>query len=238
MARVFRLMALLSLVASLMAVSAATTQAEPGAHWNVNGSPITNALKVQGQGAIENNHGILLTKVGLSKVEILCTSGQEVDALLEELGGGKGKIRVEGCVTKLNGSIASACVPHSPGAVNGTIETNTVDALIKLHTTAVGSKVDLVELLPSTGTAFVTLVLGKAAPEKNECAIGEKFDISGKAFVKDCQEEGLVEKVTHLIEEGPLTALLFGANPAKIDGSATLSLAGPHAGMTVSGTAN
>jgi hypothetical protein len=230
-----RLIVPLTLMLGLMAIGATAAQAEPGAHWNVNGAPVTNALKVEGQGSIENNDGTFLTKVGLSKVEILCTAGQLIDVLLEESGAGHGKARGEGCITKLNGTTAGACVPHSPGAANGVIESNALKGLLQLHTPATGPKVAIGELAPEAGEVYVTLILGKAAPEKNECAIGEKFNITGKGLVKDCQGEGEVEKVTHLVEEGPLSTIRFGSNPATIDGSANVFLVGAHKGMTSSG---
>lgn len=226
----------------LMAFGVDVAQAEPGAAWIVNGSPITNALKVQGQASLVGNHGIVLVKIGLSTVEILCTTLEFAHALLEESGSGKGKIGVKGCVTKLNGKEATACLPHSPGSPEGTIITNSGTGLIVLHSTSgghvllhsvKGGNVDLVVLLPEAGGAFVTLQFGTGG-----CSIGNNIEITGTLFVKDSQEEGLVDKVTHEVEEGPLTKLLFGANPMKIDGKLKVFLGGPHAGMTVSGIAN
>ena len=231
-------MGLFALVLGVMAFGTTAAQAEPGAFWKVNGTQISSTLLPEVKAEIDGPHGILLTKVGLSKVEILCTTIGFNTAKLHELGRATGKITFTGCITKLNGTTAAACVPHSPGAANGTITTNALDGLLKLHTLEGGAKDDLLELLPESGTVFVTIVLGKAAPEKNECAIGEKFDITGPAFLKDCQNEGLVEKVTHLFEEGPLTALKFGANAATIDGSAFASLVGAHVGMKWSGWPN
>jgi hypothetical protein len=235
--RASRLMGLIALAFGLMAFSATAAQAELGAHWNVKGSAISGALLPEIQASLENNHGILLTTVGLSKVEILCTSIKYVNGKLHELGRATGKINFEGCITKLNGTLANACVPHSPGAANGTIETNALKGLIKLHTPAAGPKVPLLELLPEAeGGAFVTLILGKAAPEKNECAIGEKFDIKGVIYLEDCQGKGETELVTHLAQEQKsLSKLLFGINPAVLHGSANNFLEGAHKGMTFSG---
>jgi hypothetical protein len=226
-----RLMAFVAIVFGGMAFGASAAQAESGAHWNVEGIPISGTLVVEGQAEIESN-GILLTKVGASTIEITCTAIKGVSLSLEESGSGSGKAHVEGCTTKLNGNLANNCKPKSPGATSGLIETNALDGLIKLHELAGGAKDDLLELLPSAGTAFVTIELGVL------CAIGNKFDITGKGFVKDGTNEGLVEKVKHLVEEGPLTALLFGSNAATIDGSAFIFLTGAHAGLNVSGTAN
>jgi hypothetical protein len=54
--------------------------------------------------------------------------------------------------------------------------------------------------------------------------------------LKDCTNEGLVDKVEHLVEEGPLTKLFFGSNAAHVlAGSAWAYLAGAHEGMTFAG---
>lgn len=109
---------------------------------------------------------------------------------------------------------------------------NTLRAFIKLHE----GKGDLVEVAPDSGEVFVLIYMGKETG--SECAIGACFPVTGKFFVKDFQNELLVEKEVHLIAEGPLSALLFGGNAATIDGSATVVLAGAHKGRTYSGIAN
>jgi hypothetical protein len=230
-----RLTRFFALALGLMALSASAAQGEPGAHWKINTVPVTDELNVQIQSSMENVHIILLTKVGLSKVEILCPKIKLVDMLLKTLGRLLGKIHYEECITKLNGSTANACVPHSPGAANGLWETEFIDGLIKLHEVSPGNKVDLIEWLDDEKPVFATLILGKGSPEKNECAIGEKFNLNGNFFWKDCQNELLNEKVTHLFEEGPLSAMTFGANPMTMDGSWNVSLIGLHAGMKWSG---
>jgi hypothetical protein len=242
------LMGLFALTFSVFAFTATAAHAEPGAHWNIGGaefklllikpSPVTLLhIADELEAKIEGERGTLLTKSGLTKVEISCTSISTAGSALQELGGVIGKVHFLGCVTKLNGSTAAACAPHSPGALPGLIETNALDGLLKLHTTAIGVKIDLLEVLTEkfgeTSLPFVTLELGSG-----ECAIGSKFDITGKFFVQDGQGEALVEKVTHLFVEAPLSALLFGKNPATIDGSAFVSLAGTRGGFTYSGIAN
>lgn len=240
--RASRLIGLLVLVLSLMGISATAAQAEVGAHWNINKAEYKTGLTVEVGTKLVGSFGTLLTKVGLTKVEILCTTLSFKDALLKVLGGASGKIHFEGCITKLNGGAAAgACKPHSPGATEGLIETNLLDGLIKLHTPEVGGKVDLLELLPTkvgeTTPPFVTIVMGKEVG--SECSIGAKFDITGPAFLKDSKGEGLVELKEHEVEEGPLTKLLFGANAATIDGKALASLSDTeHKGMTFSGIAN
>jgi len=234
-----RLMALLAFGIGLMAFVPTAAQAELGAHWNINSASTTDALNAQLQTTLEGGHVVFLTTSGATTVQILCTAMKFVDMLMKVLGVILGKIHYEGCVTKLNGGVANpACKPHSPGAAMGLIETNLVKGLIKLHELGPGLWVDQVELKPDVmGQPFVTLVLGIENPEDNECAIGEKFDLTGKLFWKDCQEEFLIEKMRHLFVEAPLSELLFGGNEVTIDGSFNAFLVGPHQNSTWSGIA-
>jgi hypothetical protein len=232
--RASKLMAL-AVMFGVTALGATVAHAEAGSHWNINGKGTTAELKAQLQATLENNHGILLTKVGLSTVEILCTSLKFVNTFLSTTGSATGKIHFEGCVFKGNGSILFPCKPHSPGAVEGLIETDALKALIVLHTPGGGAAEPVVELAPASGVRFATLVLGKEVG--SECAIVfAKAEITGKLILKDCQKEGTVEKVTHLAEEEKtLSALLFfGNNKATLDGSANVSLTGAHTGFKFS----
>jgi hypothetical protein len=233
-----RLLGILAIVAGAMAFGATAAQAEPGAYWLVNGDDIGESLLPAVQ-AEKETHVTLLTKVGASTVEILCSSTKVIGAKLHQLGQATGKIHYEGCTTKLNKNLANNCKPKSPGATSGLIETNFLDALLKSHELSPTVKDEFLELLPSAGTAFVSLELGPL------CAIGNKFDIKGKVTIKDCSKiegglcvnEGLVDKEKHLFLEGPLSALLFDVNPATVDGSAFGFLTGEHEGMTFAGHA-
>jgi hypothetical protein len=170
---------------------------------------------------------VLLTKVGLSKVEVSCTAVKFVGALLEAAGGASGKLHYEGCITKINGSTAGACVPHSPGAANGLIQTNSLKGQLQLHEVSPGTKLGQLELLPQAGSVFVTVVAGKEAPEKNECAFGEKFDVSGTLFADEAGGGLEAEATTHLLKaSASLGALKFGANAATLDGGVRLDLPG------------
>jgi hypothetical protein len=205
----------------LMAFGATAAQAETGAFWEVGGSKLTGSASVQ----VENDtaHYTLLTSIGTSKVEILCGPIKLVGATIEGTGF-KGKFHYEECDTKLNGVLASRCTPKSPGAPLGLIETNALKGLLKLTV----AKEDVLELSPETGTAFDTEELGPL------CAIGNRFDLTGKFTLKDCNGLGLLNNVKHLFEEGPESALLFGGNAATIDGSFWMFLTAP-AGQTFSG---
>jgi hypothetical protein len=234
--RTSRLMGLFAIVFGLMAFGATAAQAELNAYWLVNGTDIGTKLlpEIQAKDDVLDGvpiHHTLLTEVGASNVEILCLDISFKGAKLHELGRATGKIHYNTCVTKLNGNLANNCKPKSPGATAGLIETNALDGLIKLHTLGDLKKDELVELLPTEGNKFATLELGVL------CAIGSKFDITGKFFIKDSQDEGLVDLKEHLFEEGPLSALLFGTNAATIHGSGVGFLVGPHIDMTFAGHA-
>jgi hypothetical protein len=224
-----RLVRLIALFASLMAIGTTAAQAETGAYWEIGLTKEIKNFKPEVDATIDGIHIVLLTKVGLSKVEVDCTATRLSGTSLEKFGGFRGRIHYENCSTKLNGVTAGACKPHSPGSLEGLIETNLLDGLIVLHTGGVA----LLELLPLFGGPFVTVVMGKELG--SECAIGSKFDITGKAFVKDGANEGSVNKLEHLVQEGPLSKLLFGGNAATIDGSAWVALVGEFLGSKWSG---
>lgn len=69
-------------------------QAEPNAFWLVSGQNVGSLLPSV-QAKKDSPHGIFLTKVGLSTVEILCTDIKFVGAKLHELGRITGKVHVE-----------------------------------------------------------------------------------------------------------------------------------------------
>jgi hypothetical protein len=240
---------MLALALGVMALGATMANAEANSVWKINGTNNTSTLKPEVQvSELETysvtgvKEGILLTKVGLSKVELLCTELKFVDALLGLTGSVTGKIHFKGCVTKLNGGAAAgACKPHSPTAEEGLIETNALKGLIVLHIlkNEKGEEIgkdELLELSPVSGTVFVDIKMGKEVG--SECSIGSHFEITGKAFLKaGTTTEGKEETLEKLFSEGPLSALLFGGNAATIDGSAKAKLVGAHAGMKWSGLA-
>jgi hypothetical protein len=221
---------ILALVLGLMAFGATAAQAEPGAYWLVNGTDIGTTLLPEVQAENDTEHITVSTSVGKTPLEFLCGPIKLVGAKLHELGRFTGKIHYEGCITILNknGKAVGNCKPKSPGATAGLIETVALEGLLKLHELAGGAKDELLEVKPvAPATAFVRVEMGPL------CAIGNEFDFTGKAFLRDCLNEGLVDRKDHLVEEGPLTALKFGGNEAHvISGSAFVFLKGAHEGMT------
>jgi hypothetical protein len=235
------LLGLYAIVFSVMAFSATAAQAEVGSKWlvlkTVNGALETEAEietnKERLVGEIENKTVSILTKVLGLKIEILCTAGELIDALLGVTGSVKNgaKIKFTGCVVReANAGLAllPGCKPHSLGAAVGTIETDPLHALIGLHELAGGVKHDVIVVLPDVGTELIHLLL------EEECVIGELISIFGKLTLWDCQEEGkgaLKHLVTHLFTEfKPLTKLFVISDTAEhletsLDGSANIKLA-------------
>jgi hypothetical protein len=235
------LLGLCAVVFGVMAFSATAAQAEVGAKWLVlkteGGALLTEAEietnKERLVGEIENKTASLLAKVLGLKIEILCTAGELVDALLGASGSVKtgAKVKFTGCVAReANAGLAllSGCLPHSSGSPTGTVETKFGHALVELHTLTSGVKHDVTKILPDSGEEFADILLGE------ECSIGEKLPVFGKLVLWDCLEEGkgaLKHLVTHLVTEfKPLTKLFVISDTAEhletsLDGSANIKLA-------------
>jgi len=226
-----RLSSLLALLAGLMTFSATAAQAEPNAYWEVGGTQIKDKTLLPEINAKKDTPaGTLLTKSGSSTLEIECTDIAVKSGLLHELGRATGSIHFSGCMTKLAGSLAPLCEPHSPGDPDGLIQTKPLEGLLKLHKPAAGGTEDVFELLPvSADMIFATIELGLG-----KCAI-KGANITGTALLKDCKGLGLTNELEHLFEEDSLTKLLYGANAAKTDGSAWAFLEGAHKGKLWSG---
>lgn len=218
----------ITLLLGIAVIGTASAQAEIGANWMVNGANISNNTllpEVQIK-ELENKIGTLLftTKAG-TKVKILCKEVHIVEAKLK-LVGTLATLRMTGlnCTIDLNESESAACKPHSPGEAAGVIKSN---ALTGLAVLSEGTPVVLIK--PETGTVLGKIELGV------ECAIGESLLVGGEFTVKDCQNEFAVEKVEHLIEQGPGTVLTALGQPASLDGSSIVKLSGAHTGLKFSG---
>jgi hypothetical protein len=213
---------------------AASAQAEKGAIWRVNGNAIPAESKAEVKATLENATGSLLTQVGLNAVKMLCTALEFEETVLKVEGGSLGRIKLTGCKMFLNGTLAEKCAPKSEGAETGTILTKLLKGLIVLHT-AVSATEGYNRIEPEEGPdqSFVNVLLGAT------CAIGSEMPFYGKMTLKDCNNEGRVEKVTHLAEEfKPLTDLRvftpLTGNIATIDGSVNTSLSGANSGLPFS----
>jgi hypothetical protein len=177
--------------------------------------------------------GHLLTTVLGKKIDISCTGLTLLGVNLE----GEGKVtegskaQFTGCVTKIESVEQPACKPKSGGGALGTIITNEVKGVLKLHTGGVA----IIEFLPKTGETFVTFELGE------KCSIGETLPIRGKVFIKSTVEGTSVDKaaLSHFFQEGPLTELWVlnktVEHTATLDGAGKATLAGAHASLSWNG---
>jgi len=248
----FSLLGVLLAAIGLMAVFASAAQAE--GHWlvlkTVNGSLVEEPeLKAERfEGSLENNTGALLSEIGTTKIDIVCTAGELLDALLNNTGGVQegAKVKFTGCKFfsgGTNGLLTEQpkCQPKTTGAAAaGEVETKPAHALLKLHplilkNSETGEKEETVNedtllILPDNTTTQLAAELELGA----SCAFGELLPIFGHLAVWDCggRAKGLTHLLTHLITEfSPLTTLaLFaqrgkaGAKNASVDGSANVKL--------------
>ena len=146
-----------------------------------------------------------------------------------------GKVKFTNCIEFLKGVESKACTPKTNGGPLGVILTGPLKGLIVLHELASGEKDELIRVEPLTGEKIVTLETGE------ECSIGESIPIIGRVFLKDSQNEFLVEKEDHLFELGPLTELWgiskTAEHVATLKGSALVALIGMgHVGLRWGGT--
>jgi hypothetical protein len=238
----FSLLGVLVAAIGLMAVFASAAQAE--GEWLVlqagvllTGAQIEAAAEKFEVVSLENSTGALLSEIGTTKIDILCTALSFVDALLNGTGGVKngGSVKFTGCKFLSGGTNGlekeqPKCQPKTNGGPLGTVETLPAHALLKLHELTGGVKDDTLLILPDNANVEATkLELGAT------CAFGEELPIFGHLSVQDCggTTKALEHLASHLITEfAPLTTLaLFaqrgkvGAKNASIDGSATVKLA-------------
>ncbi len=144
-----------------------------------------------------------------------------------------GRIKFKGCVTLLNEVVSAACKPSGGGtaAKSGEILTLKAEGEILLD-----EKKERVKIIPDTGagTAFSVIELGAT------CAIGESVEVKGSLWIRDCNELESVEKTEHLIVQASgvsLEGLTALGQPAKILGSAWITLGAPFAGHKFAGHA-
>ncbi|MGH7487731.1 MAG: hypothetical protein ACREMY_19335 [bacterium] len=234
--RSIKLLGLSALALSLMAFAASAAQAttEPP-EWMINGADVTLAKTLEASvvvQSLENNSAELLVQVGSIHVLITCTAAQLTNA--KTLPHGKltqGFATFTGCSTKLNGEAAPKCETHSPGDPVGTIISEEGTGQLKLVGGVPVTELTSVVEGEGGGSLFAVIEMGE------KCSIGEFVEVEGSLTVKDCKGLGETEATTHLIEEGPGSSLVALNNPAKLIGSAILTLGGTHATKTWSGLA-
>jgi hypothetical protein len=214
-----KLFSLCVLALGLVAFSATAAQ---GAVWMVNKADLTAGTKSLNM-TLDENHGILLAKLGLNEVEFLCTKGELLNAKLEPEGAvseasKNAKADFSGCITKVNKVEAKACQPKATGKVAGTIETEEFYGLLKLHP---DTNEGVVLITPKTGTLLAVIHMGEA------CSIGEAVSVSGGCLTLHDVGVGLnadelaVERLNHLGAEFKALTTLKAFN-SKSESAATL----------------
>lgn len=219
---------LCALALGVLGYSITGAQGETGAAWMINGSNISGTLKTSLKGALENEVASLLTTVTKVLVKILCKQIAFTTSLGLEGSVKEGKVQLSGCATFLNGSSTAnaACLPKSAG-VNDIIETNAVVGLLVL----VGGVGEI--LLRAAAGAEKSIGVIESS---EECAAGQKMNITGELLLKDCQGKIKEELVTHLFEaDNTASTLKASGQSTTLDGSINLSLGGEHAGLQWSG---
>jgi hypothetical protein len=237
----FSLLGVLVAAIGLMAISASSAQAEgrwlvlTGVGSNLFTDAEIEANKEKLTGEIENGTAALLTEVLGLKIDILCTAGELIDALLGAGGTVKAGARVKftGCKVLSGGTNGllkeeAKCKPHTAGAAVGTIETEPGHAALKLHKLADGTLHDTALILPdNVAERFVAIEMAEG------CSLPETTEIFGLFSVWDCVSNSawLTHNTVHLITEfKPLTHLWVISDTTEhlntsIDGSANIRLA-------------
>jgi|SRR6187399_2597026 len=234
------LLGLSIMVFGLMAFSATGAPAEVGAKWLLGEKP-------SGSGSIPfldstvglqaETTGVLHTEIAKVKVLFECTTTAAENLTL--IGNGsiaeKAIIKFTGCITKLNGVTSAPCQPKGLG-VAGLIETEPLHGLLILFKLTSGVIDHLLKILPDEGKVLALIEMG------DECAIGTKVNILGKATIKDCENLSLTRQVKHLVEVGTKAELTevwaiseTVEHEATILGSAWAFLTGKHEELKFSG---
>jgi hypothetical protein len=232
------LLGLCAVVFGVMAMSASSAQA--ALSWLVLNSANNEAkeLKAELIGEKDSADLTLLAKtLGLPLI-MTCTNVALKGVNLES--GGTlttgGKVVFTGCETYESGTLTSPleCHVHTgTGAArtpDGTIETNELKGGLVLHTLTGGGSEVLTRIEPKTaGGPFVTILTEK-------CSWPTTNTISGVLFLKDCEKLATTHAVKHLLTQGPLTSLVYGAHSVEhletsLDGSIWVKLGGVHASL-------
>ncbi len=205
---------------ALISATAAVAEATP--RWPLSSTEeVTAALPVEVAGKAEKAGTLSIANQTFS---VSCEKLAPETAHLEEKGTGSGRLVFGSCKTLIKGVVSKPCEPFN-GTEKGVAKSEALKAQLVSHEGAT-----LVRLEAKTGETLVKIHLGE------ECAVGEEIIVKGAFDAKESNGELEVLKESHLFEEGPLSALKVGANAATVSGSASLSLAGAHAGRWWSGS--
>ena len=230
------LMGLCAVIFGVMAMSTASAQAFSWLVLNAAGTVATE-VKKEGEtvnllvplaGKKDSEHLTLLAETLGVPINITCTSFTLVGVNLEPLGKlSNGKVKFEGCEAYKKAPLTEplGCHVHTGTGPEKVIETTEGKGELVLHE----GNVVLTKIEP-VGTEFVKILT-------SGCSLPESNKISGVLYLKDCLGKALTHEVEHLVEQGPLTSLVYGAHSVEhlktsLDGSGWIKLSGePHTGL-------
>jgi hypothetical protein len=224
--RRFAVLGVCGALLGLIALYTSASQAENGANWMVNGKNITATLLpiVQIKELVNKTIALNVTTAGGTVVEVLCTNAEFLNAKLQSEGSisSGNTTRFTGCLTKLNGTLSTACKPHDAEGKSGVVVSKPLKGLLVLH-----EGEPIIEFKPVTGEIFVVLLTSEA------CSIGEELPVTGTSTVQDANGKFTTEAVNHTVRQGPGSKLIFCGASAKVNGEAILALAGvEHTGLS------
>ncbi len=200
--------------------------------WMIQGAKVTSELKptvqtkeVEEISGKKERYVAMASEILKVKMEVRCT-GIELTGAKLEVGGAittGSKARFTGCIMFVNGKLTPACEPHTK-AEKGVIVTKEL----------MGSLVSgVLHLKPVSGEIL------KVFEMSEECAVGEQIPILGTLSLKEGSGEIANERITHLLEEAPETAMWVISKTLEHEitlfGSAVMELSGVHKGLTWSG---
>jgi hypothetical protein len=228
-------MGLCAVIFGVMAMSASSAQAL-SLDWLVlnaagtvatliEGTPVNLLVKLVGEK--DSPDLTLLAKTLGIKVIFTCTNFELVNIHLAAAGKltEGGKVKFTGCEAYKEGTLTGplGCHVKTSGAPEGTIETTEGKGELVLHEIKAGEKEVLTKLEPKTaGGAFATILT-------SACSLPESNKVSGVLYLKDCELKATDHLVKHLVEQGPLTSLVYGAHSVEhletsLDGSGWIKL--------------
>ena len=168
----------------------------------------------------------LLTELNGLEIAVTCTNFTLLNFSLEAHGklSTGGRTIFTGCDAYKGGILGTnlGCVVKSPGAPDGTIETNELKGELALHAGA-----EVVVKILALGTDIATLRF-------EECELTEVNPLRGVIYINDGLAQATTHATRHLIEQHALTRIYLGSHnekklsKTKFDGSAWVELTGTH----------
>ena len=233
-----KVLGLCALVMGTMAIgTAGVAQAETGACWGyLEGANLkcftTGGLEAGVKFVFTGKTGTLL--IANVNIEFLCTGGEIINGGKLTSNGSitSGQVKLTGCVALSRTPTLSkllACTPTDPVGGSGTIISEKITGLIRLH-----EGEPTVLLKPVTGENLAKIHLGE------ECSVSEELIVKGELVLSDTGGKAGFEThvLSHTFEEfSKLQLMTVGVNKSTIDGTMSITLTSPHNSLKWAGKA-